>query len=438
MKNSKKLISVLLVAMLLITTVAATGITASAAGGTLASYYKTNPDNKFGKQATTDVNVISNYFGSSSVSDLKVGDTFTAVYELNSNTGVASAMWKLAYDSSMLRLKTDASAICPSGGYVKTGINPVKGNFTSADPLLDFNGGKTFVQAEFEVLATGSTNVNLIVEELTLGSKSGNTMNLACIVENSQIQNITGQTGFANASVTATSQASTGGDISDTITVNAASNFFAGSAGTFEAGANKVSVAYRLKSNMGLVNAQWSLRYDTNKLAYNSVTMPKATGAYFDFPATGVITGNFSSLDMISYSSMDDFVVVTFNVIGTGDTTVTLNVMNLAVGYKSGGVVTEGYLVDNGTVKNLKNTTGFTSLTYSTESRVTEDDLLLGDVNSDGKVNVNDVTALQRYLAEYTTLTSAQLRAADVDRNGKVNVNDLTNIQRKVAGYNVF
>ena len=54
MKNTKKLVSVLLVAMLLITTVVASSASASAAG-TLTSYYKTNPNNQVGTQKTISI-----------------------------------------------------------------------------------------------------------------------------------------------------------------------------------------------------------------------------------------------------------------------------------------------------------------------------------------------------------------------------------------------
>ncbi len=110
MNTKKKMISILLVAALLITTIVVACVPASAATGTLASYYKTNPDGKVGKQATitidgdasdwsedmmiaqgaawdcpnqpTDpvgttltVNSKSNMFQTSSESDLEVGDT---------------------------------------------------------------------------------------------------------------------------------------------------------------------------------------------------------------------------------------------------------------------------------------------------------------------------------------------------------------------------
>ena len=57
----------------------------------------------------------------------------------------------------------------------------------------------------------------------------------------------------------------------------------------------------------------------------------------------------------------------------------------------------------------------------------------LGDVNGDGKVNINDATAIQKAAADLIELTTdAQLRA-DVNADGKVNVKDATAIQKHIA-----
>lgn len=60
-------------------------------------------------------------------------------------------------------------------------------------------------------------------------------------------------------------------------------------------------------------------------------------------------------------------------------------------------------------------------------------DILLGDINSDGTVSVNDVTTGQQYLANSITLTEAQIKAADMDGNGIINVNDITALQIFIA-----
>ena len=62
---------------------------------------------------------------------------------------------------------------------------------------------------------------------------------------------------------------------------------------------------------------------------------------------------------------------------------------------------------------------------------------VIGDTNLDGNINVNDVTALQRHLADLTTLTDSELTAADANGDGVVDINDATHLQKYLAEYNV-
>lgn len=63
------------------------------------------------------------------------------------------------------------------------------------------------------------------------------------------------------------------------------------------------------------------------------------------------------------------------------------------------------------------------------------DNALLGDANADGSVNINDVTAVQRYLAELDTLEGIYLHAADANQDGTVDIADATAIQMYLAEY---
>ena len=63
------------------------------------------------------------------------------------------------------------------------------------------------------------------------------------------------------------------------------------------------------------------------------------------------------------------------------------------------------------------------------------DEFVKGDADLNGIVNVNDVTAIQRYAAEYDEFSALQLRAADIDGDGFVSVADATYIQRYLAEY---
>ena len=58
----------------------------------------------------------------------------------------------------------------------------------------------------------------------------------------------------------------------------------------------------------------------------------------------------------------------------------------------------------------------------------------LGDTNLDGKVNIKDATAIQKYAAGLAEFTEDALMVADVNVDEKVNVKDATAIQKYVAG----
>ena len=57
----------------------------------------------------------------------------------------------------------------------------------------------------------------------------------------------------------------------------------------------------------------------------------------------------------------------------------------------------------------------------------------IGDVNKDNKLNVNDVTEIQRYLAEFITFDDYQMTLADVNQDEVVNVTDVTILQRYLS-----
>ena len=64
--------------------------------------------------------------------------------------------------------------------------------------------------------------------------------------------------------------------------------------------------------------------------------------------------------------------------------------------------------------------------------------IMYGDLDGDGRVDVNDATVLQRYIAEYTDLSDRQLAAADVNGDGMVTIDDVTHLQRYLAEYDVI
>lgn len=60
-------------------------------------------------------------------------------------------------------------------------------------------------------------------------------------------------------------------------------------------------------------------------------------------------------------------------------------------------------------------------------------DSLLGDLNSDGKISVNDVTELQMYISQSKDFSDEQKMLADYNQNGIIDVLDVTDIQQLIA-----
>lgn len=61
--------------------------------------------------------------------------------------------------------------------------------------------------------------------------------------------------------------------------------------------------------------------------------------------------------------------------------------------------------------------------------------VLLGDANNDGYINISDVTAIQRHLAELELLDEWSVKAADVNQNGSLVIEDATELQMFLAEY---
>ena len=61
-----------------------------------------------------------------------------------------------------------------------------------------------------------------------------------------------------------------------------------------------------------------------------------------------------------------------------------------------------------------------------------------GDPNGDGKINVKDITCIQRHIAEYELLTGDALTAADINGDGVVTIEDATLLQMILAEFDVI
>ena len=72
-------------------------------------------------------------------------------------------------------------------------------------------------------------------------------------------------------------------------------------------------------------------------------------------------------------------------------------------------------------------------VTVEEDCRLALEFRLYGDANRDGRVDISDVTAVQRYIAEFDV--DIDVEAAEVVPDGKLNVKDVTEIQRFLAEF---
>ena len=63
------------------------------------------------------------------------------------------------------------------------------------------------------------------------------------------------------------------------------------------------------------------------------------------------------------------------------------------------------------------------------------DTVPVGDTNSDGEIQIDDVTSIQLHLAEIRLLDGINLYSADVDQNGIIDIADATALQMYLAEY---
>ena len=229
--------------------------------------------------------------------------------------------------------------------------------------------------------------------------------------------------------------------VTDTLKVNATSNILSPVSQEYNKDTSTVTVSYKLTSSMKLVNSQWCLTYDSSKLSYDpqknlNGVMPNISSAVVNTNLNNRIKGDFSSLGLYDFTTEKDFVTVTFDIIGTGETTVDLEIEILGVAYKDSNFnVITAYPVDYSKLIDITSTPGFENMKLSGRITLNEptEQILYGDVNNDGIINVADATLVQKHAADIIKLTDDQLKRADVNFDGIVNVHDSTLIRKYAA-----
>ena len=129
-----------------------------------------------------------------------------------------------------------------------------------------------------------------------------------------------------------------------------------------------------------------------------------------------------------------------YGITDAGETTVDLNLKTLCVGFIDIDLkVNFAAVVRNSEVQSgVTSVAGYEKLAINKNTKAylySDDDVMLGDVTGDGKIDVNDVTAIQLYIAQNQSFTDKQKEAADVNKDGKISVLDVTRVQQYIARY---
>ncbi len=401
--------------------------------------------------------------------------TLTLRYDFTCSEPILDGEAILTYDSKKLKLSASnydeydylniAPVITEVGGEVINEVpeeSAVYINFTSRKHY-DFTTAKPFVEVTFDILDhSGTADVNLYLKELDLsqtvilvydGAPDNNYNTYGCKLT----------TTLSEGTVIPTTVPPTTIPISeDEIDVVAQSNLSASTTQRYNTKTQSaVTVTYVLNSAQKLNTAQWSLTYDPAVLKLSSANyvngslnvMPvadKVGESVANLSKAGLIKGVFSSDENVyDFTGGKTFVQVTFDIIGkAASTDVVLNVSELTF---MADETTIDYMVADGVKTENYNATVTNTLSQATPGPVPTDPLpsvpkptdpvptdpvptvKLGDVDLDGRVNVNDASELQLAVAKIKTLTEQQTKNADVDHDGRLTVNDVSLIQMYAA-----
>ena len=393
-----------------------------------------------------NVTATSNYFPSAKVT-LVNNKELCVEYELQSSMKLVNAEWTLNYDSSKLKLDVARSKdFMPNVSNEVTNIKTgrIISNFTDITDLKDFTSKKTFVRAYFNVIGTGSTTVDLNLKTLCVGFIDNDLkVNFEAVVRNGAVQSgVTSVAGYEKLAINKNTKAYEYGQQATDLNVKSESNYFP-SANVKATKGKTVCVEYVLDSSMDVVNAEWALTYDKTKLELDTVRskdyMPNIPNEVTNVKkADGKVLSNFTDIsNLADFKGGKVFARAYFKVISTGETTVNLNVKTLSVGYIQNGSLTFKPVVRGSVIQpNVTSTPGFEKLVINRNTKVylySDDNVMLGDVTGDGQIDVNDVTAIQLYIAQNQSFTDKQKEAADVNKDGIISVLDVTRVQQYIA-----
>ncbi len=427
--------------------------------------------------------------------DLEANDDFvTVVYYMLSDKNLLSADWSLTYDEDVLEYSDAYNTndegqltIMPfvPGAAINTNpasaSNSIIGNCTDLTlyPLSLRNGSAVpFVVVTFKVIGTGDATVDLQINDMSIARPLYDGEYTSGAEDEVQVC----LNGVPNADAEdeyyTSSDAYLGGyvepDDEAPLTVVGTSNYFPGFEAPFynldeyedENGDAYIEVEFLMNAQDSyLVNLdvdeitwdpevlEWSEEYNTYGEGQNAVLDVFPFAAEYGYGSgiihhtdAGRLVGNYSAVSPAAYAygENDNYITViklVFKVLNrtAGETIVTCNLDTLAICDESEQApYAQNYIVRGGEVAENANELADANSMAS----VVAPELIIGDVNNDGVVTIDDATMIQRFLAEFLDENDNPLidvnndtavMIADTNRDGKISIRDVTEIQRFLA-----
>ena len=184
-------------------------------------------------------------------------------------------------------------------------------------------------------------------------------------------------------------------------------------------GEQQLIVPLYIKHNTGLMGYTLKFNYDPSILEAVSVN---GSGPFSSNLFTNIekkLPGEFTCMwfgNEDIYTN-GDFITLTFNVLSTEE-----SIGKITISYNETDIISEN--VDGVGIS-------IPDINYT----VNKPAFQIGDTNLDGIINIRDVTAIQRHIAEIELFTEEQLSLADTNGDGVVDINDATHLQKYLAEF---
>ena len=201
--------------------------------------------------------------------------------------------------------------------------------------------------------------------------------------------------------------------------------------------ATSQTVTINLSDNVGVTSYYWGTNSSPSSSSFTSVTSAtnktvtktvSDAGTYYliakdasgNISTTSSVTFYKITLDAVGGNSSNSYVIV------KNGSSVTLPIPTRA------GYTFVGWGTSPSSTSGVTTITASSNKTYYAIWRVEKPDVLLGDVNGDGKITIIDYTQVLKHVKKTITLGGNEFTCADVNGDGKITVTDYTKILKHV------